>query len=165
MRPGFETDFVSFVETGSSGPLGSSHPYLTIAQEIEAFAKTNYPGIPRREPGRRGATPAHPSATQGMAGHGQASSRCSRSTGPQMDAIPRPPKGSMRLLPFGTVETEDPWATIFDYRSPGKVSDFELASLGADGAEGGTGDDADITSWAEASLVARWFDYTADKRA
>lgn len=54
----------------------------------------------------------------------------------------------------------DPWGNAYEYRSPGKATDFELWSHGADGAEGGVGDDADITSWAEASLIARWFDYT-----
>lgn len=31
----------------------------------------------------------------------------------------------------------------------------ELASLGADGMKGGSEEDADITSWAEASLIGR----------
>src|SRR5206468_1518598 len=34
IRPGFETDFVSFLETGKFDPLPSSHPYMTIAQEM-----------------------------------------------------------------------------------------------------------------------------------
>ena len=32
--------------------------------------------------------------------------------------------------------------------------------LGANGAEGGEGEDADIVSWADASLVGRWYEYT-----
>jgi hypothetical protein len=43
VRPGFEVDFTEFVE---SGALGDDHPYLTIAQEIQNYARTNYPGIP-----------------------------------------------------------------------------------------------------------------------
>ena len=46
IRPGFERDFVSFVETGGFDGLDPSHPYMTIAAETEAFAHTNYPGIP-----------------------------------------------------------------------------------------------------------------------
>ena len=31
----------------------------------------------------------------------------------------------------------DPWGNAYEYRSPGKATDFELWSQGADGAEGG----------------------------
>jgi general secretion pathway protein G len=40
----------------------------------------------------------------------------------------------------------DPWGTPYQYRSGGEQGDFEVKSLGADKAEGGTGDAADITS-------------------
>jgi hypothetical protein len=33
-------------------------------------------------------------------------------------------------------------------------------SLGANGTGGGAGEDADITSWAEASLIGQWYEYT-----
>jgi general secretion pathway protein G len=42
---------------------------------------------------------------------------------------------------------KDPWGNSYVYRSPGEKSDYELSSLGADGKEGGSGDDADIRSW------------------
>ena len=43
----------------------------------------------------------------------------------------------------------DPWGNPYVYRSPGVESPwgYDLASLGADGREGGTGEDADLTSW------------------
>lgn len=43
----------------------------------------------------------------------------------------------------------DPWSKPYIYRSPAEVSrgGFEIISYGADGQAGGTGDDADITSW------------------
>ena len=50
IRPGFERDFVSFLETGSFDGLPSGHPYLTIIEEMENYAKTNYPGIPPADP-------------------------------------------------------------------------------------------------------------------
>jgi hypothetical protein len=31
---------------------------------------------------------------------------------------------------------------------------------GADGVPGGEGENADITSWAEASLIGQWYEYT-----
>ena len=42
----------------------------------------------------------------------------------------------------------DPWGHDFVYLSPGVHNkDFDLLSLGADGEEGGTGSDADVTNW------------------
>jgi len=43
----------------------------------------------------------------------------------------------------------DPWGRPYLYRSPGTASraGFELLSFGADGKEGGTGEDADVASW------------------
>ncbi|WP_407703805.1 type II secretion system major pseudopilin GspG [Xaviernesmea oryzae] len=42
---------------------------------------------------------------------------------------------------------KDPWNHDYIYRSPGQGRPYEILSLGADGAEGGTGDAADIKSW------------------
>lgn len=41
----------------------------------------------------------------------------------------------------------DPWGNQFVYRSPGRNGGYEVISYGADGKEGGEGDNADITSW------------------
>ena len=41
----------------------------------------------------------------------------------------------------------DPWDTPFVYLSPGLNNDFDLSSYGADGEQGGEGDDRDINSW------------------
>lgn len=42
----------------------------------------------------------------------------------------------------------DPWGNSYIYISPGQHGpDYDLKSLGADGLEGGEGDDADIESW------------------
>jgi len=40
----------------------------------------------------------------------------------------------------------DPWGKPFVYKIPGEKSDFDLVSLGKDGAPGGTGDNADISN-------------------
>ena len=50
IRPGFERDFMSLLETGTFDGLPTGHPYLTIIEEMENFAKTNYPGIPPANP-------------------------------------------------------------------------------------------------------------------
>jgi general secretion pathway protein G len=41
----------------------------------------------------------------------------------------------------------DPWGNAYVYRAPGEHGAYDLLSLGADSAPGGTGEDADVTSW------------------
>lgn len=41
-------------------------------------------------------------------------------------------------------QLKDPWGRDLIYRSPGEKGAFDLLSYGADGAEGGSGDDKDI---------------------
>ncbi len=41
----------------------------------------------------------------------------------------------------------DPWGRPYIYRYPGKSGEYDLYSLGADGQEGGSGEDQDVTSW------------------
>jgi general secretion pathway protein G len=42
---------------------------------------------------------------------------------------------------------KDPWGNDYLYVSPGEHGDYDLFSYGADGAKGGDGKNADITSW------------------
>lgn len=46
-----------------------------------------------------------------------------------------------RVLP------KDPWGYDFHYRFPGEQDVYDLFSLGADNAQGGSGEDADILGW------------------
>ncbi|MDH5748304.1 MAG: type II secretion system major pseudopilin GspG [Rhodospirillales bacterium] len=41
----------------------------------------------------------------------------------------------------------DPWGRPYVYVFPGNKSDYDLYSLGADGAEGGEGENKDVVSW------------------
>lgn len=41
----------------------------------------------------------------------------------------------------------DPWSREYIYRYPGEHGDFDLFSLGADGQEGGDGEDQDVRNW------------------
>jgi general secretion pathway protein G len=41
----------------------------------------------------------------------------------------------------------DPWGSPYLYKSPGEHGEYDLQSLGKDRRPGGTGEDADITSW------------------
>ncbi|MBB3802874.1 general secretion pathway protein G [Xanthomonas arboricola] len=49
--------------------------------------------------------------------------------------------GYIRRLP------EDPWDHAYQYRRPGRNGGFDVYSFGADGAEGGDADNADIGNW------------------
>jgi general secretion pathway protein G len=41
----------------------------------------------------------------------------------------------------------DPWNNEYKYASPGEHGKFDLYSMGADGKEGGEGEDQDLVSW------------------
>jgi len=43
----------------------------------------------------------------------------------------------------------DPWGRPYAYKSPGQLNadSYDLLSLGRDGQPGGSGEDADVTSW------------------
>ena len=42
---------------------------------------------------------------------------------------------------------KDPWGNDYQYAYPGDNGDYDLVSLGADGASGGEGENLDIASW------------------
>ncbi len=42
---------------------------------------------------------------------------------------------------------KDAWGRDYQYRAPGEYGDYDLWSYGADGMEGGEGEDADVNSW------------------
>ena len=41
----------------------------------------------------------------------------------------------------------DPWSRPYQFNQPGRSEPYEIICLGADGREGGTGENADIVSW------------------
>lgn len=68
-------------------------------------------------------------------------------------ALSRPPAGAAnadRYRPGGYLKRgagADPWGRPYVYRQPGEHGPYDLYSLGADGVEGGEGNDADIVNW------------------
>jgi general secretion pathway protein G len=42
---------------------------------------------------------------------------------------------------------KDPWGADYHYESPGQHGAVDISSLGADGREGGEGEDKDVLSW------------------
>jgi hypothetical protein len=162
VRPGFEDAFFAFVDQGSFGSvLPPGHPYLTIGQEVQAYDKTNYPGIPPANADvdfRPLLSTLQRKAWLDMQGIIAALEVYNTlkgvypTTGQGLDALVNP------ALP-----KNDPWGNAWVYVSPGVFTDYELSSLGADGKPGGKGLNAEITSWAASSLIAEWFEYTPSK--
>ena len=69
---------------------------------------------------------------------------------PDLEALIEKPSGEDRWNgPYlrKKVVPMDPWGNPFQYRAPGEFYDFDLYSLGADGAEGGDGENRDVTNW------------------
>lgn len=52
-----------------------------------------------------------------------------------------------RNEPLASGRVADPWGRAYVYVYPGNHGKYDLISLGADGVEGGEGEDADIVSW------------------
>lgn len=47
----------------------------------------------------------------------------------------------------GSRVPEDPWGNAYQYRQPGQHGAYDLVSYGANGAPGGSGEDADVANW------------------
>lgn len=62
---------------------------------------------------------------------------------PSSEPLPRAWRedGYIRRLP------KDPWGQDYQYRMPGQHGRYDVYSLGADAAEGGEANDADIGNW------------------
>ena len=152
IRPGFEENFTKLMEEGSLKGT-SSQPYITAAQEIANFARTNYAGIPPANPELQARPLLFPEQ--------RATWDTMQKVMSDIDTF-KATNGSypekLDDLPSGL--PKDAWGNPFVYRLPGFGADYDLISLGADNEEGGEGLDADISSAAGASLVATWNDYT-----
>ena len=62
---------------------------------------------------------------------------------------PDPGEGLQALVDKGVIKKlpKDPWGRPYRYAMPGQHGDADIYSLGADGAEGGEGENADIGNW------------------
>ncbi len=74
------------------------------------------------------------------------------STDQGLDALVRMPEGgripkNYRKGGYIDRNPKDPWGNPYVYVSPGQRGDYEISSYGADGVQGGEGEDADINSW------------------
>lgn len=178
IRPGFEEGFSQLMDTGAFQTT-PKHPYVTIAQEIQNFAKTNYPGIPPANPD----TSARPQLfwEQRMAWRDmQYLVQLLLAYHDDHGAYPSTDQGPGALQPYiDAVNTEnsklgnptyqnlpltDPWKHPYSYKCPGNTGDYDLVSYGADGKPdtkpGGTDINADIWANVDGSVIATWFEYT-----
>jgi hypothetical protein len=161
VRPGFEESFAQFVDRGSFGEvLPPGHPYVTIGQEIAAYSKTNYPGIPPANPAAEFRPLLTPAERKAWADIVTIIGALETWYGSHSNAYPTTSEG-LSVLPV-VVPAADPWGHPYVYASPGRTTDYELSSMGADGIAGPgiSGATDDVTSWAPASLIGEWFEYT-----
>jgi hypothetical protein len=161
IRPGFESDFMSIMESGLAGQLPQTHPYMTIAEEIQAYANTNYPGMkPANTPSAR------PLLTYRQRQAWEEMTVLISALNDYYDAnglYPTTAQGLAALSVIAgpaTLPVTDPWGHAYSYECPGEYAPYDLLCLGANGAKGGTDEDADIAGWAEASLIGTWNEYT-----
>lgn len=169
LRPGFEEQFISFMQTGELKPEQAA-AYLSISQEMENFAKTNYPGVPSANPvhdARPLILPLQRKAWEEMQTISKLLDAYYEEHKDTENPYPSTIEGETLkkylgkiLPPIKEVPLIDPWKVKYDYKYPGKYDKFDLVSYGADGKPGGTGANADITSWAESSLIGTWYEYT-----
>ncbi len=178
LRPGFEDAFAAFVETGRLGSkLPPEHPYMTIGAEIRAYNQANYPGIPPANPEksyRPLLSPRQRRAWEDM-------QQIIAALAAYRDAHGTYPATNPGLTALGSgLPSTDPWGNAYVYASPGVLEDYDLSSLGADGVSDAEAESAapsptappadaiglenkDITSWANASLIGEWFEYTPSR--
>lgn len=152
VRSGFEHDFTEMLDQGSFSGVQTS-PYLPIADEIAAFARTSYTGIPRQIPkSTRDHCYIRNNVRLGI--RCRPLSRLSTNIEIRMVLTPMICR-SLQEHRSKTHGEQD-----FVYKMPGSGNDYDLISLGADDAPGGEDENADISAGAGASLIATWFDYT-----
>jgi hypothetical protein len=109
----YEARFMNLLDTGDFSGDTSSSPYMTIAEEVANFARTNYAGIPPANPETR-APPAVSRTAAGM-GDDDAGHRRNREIPRQQRRVPAESRcGGWRFLPrcLGTrsrLQTSGQW--------------------------------------------------------
>lgn len=173
IRPGFEDQFTMFLARGRLEVPDDVKdlPYVRIAQEMQYAAQTNYPGIRAANP-EDSARPLLTYRQQKAWDDIQEILKLIETYHKQHQTYPATLADLNGLIPAGATpvqDRKDPWQNGYVYRFPGDNAEFDLASWGANGKPGVTDvpegqvpdrEEADITSWADASLVAQWFEYT-----
>lgn len=180
IRPGFERAFLSFMEKLDLNDDDLKDPkYLSICREMENYANTFYRGVPAANPVRE----ARPLLTRKQRAAWvdiQTLARLLRAYYELHQRYPYRLEDLNSLLPFNegtnndgvnppvtSLPQTDPWGHAYVYKYPGDHGDYDLLSYGADGVlderaayKAANPENADITSWAEASLIGTWYEFT-----
>ena len=177
IRPGFEKAFLAFMDTGQLDQI-PEHPYFTIAEEFESYAKTSYPGIPMANPELDYRPLLHPKQIKTWEDMQLIMNALDeyrkRPYATQRQAW-RDMKKLMQLLkdyylangetypadlaqlaqyfPDETVPLDDPWGYPYHFQIPGDHGDYDLFSYGANGQAGGMDEDMDIAMWREIEVA------------
>lgn len=165
VRPGFETSFAMLMETGdATAPPDATYPYVSIGEETRNFAMTNYEGIPPANPDHNVRTLLYPqqrTAWADIQNIMRALEQYHADNANQYPSDLKDPKLGQAAQAAGVpLPVTDPWGNPYDYATPGIYGDYDLASHGTDKHPEVDGLDAAITSWAEGSVVGRWYEYT-----
>jgi general secretion pathway protein G len=106
--------------------VGRTDEARTVAAKQDVAAIMQALKLYRLDNGR------YPSTEQGIA---------ALVTKPQSDPVPANWQKYLDRVP------KDPWGNVYQYLNPGVRGELDVFSMGADGAAGGEGNDADIGSW------------------
>lgn len=165
VRPGFETSFAMLMETGDgNAPPDTTYPYVTIGEEIRNYAMTNYENIPPANPDHNVRTLLYfqqRTAWGDIQDIMKALAQYHQDNGNTFPKTLADPKLQAAAAKAGVaLPANDPWGNPYDYSTPGVFGDYDLASHGTKAHPEVDGLDGDITSWAEGSVVGRWYEYT-----
>ena len=178
IRPGFEQDFASLIAAGDfNRSLPHNSRYFSISKEMKAFANTNYPGVPTVNPEKNVRTLISYRQKRAWSDIQILMKMLEdyRSDLQNNGTYPDTQAGLAALAPYGAAygldptTLRDPWNNSYQYKAPGDYGAYDLASWGQNGQPGVshdpvTGDvlveTADITSWAEASVIDTWYEFT-----
>lgn len=165
VRPGFEISFAMLMETGDATlPPDASFPYVSIGEEVRNFAMTNYEAIPPANPDRNVRTLLYPIQRQAWEEIQAIMKALEQHRTDNAGAYPpnlADPKLATAATKAGVKLTaNDPFGAPYNYRTPGIYGDYDLWTTGTTAQPMVDGLDGVISSWAEGSVVGRWYEYT-----
>jgi hypothetical protein len=165
-------------------PNAPPTPYVTIGEEIQNYAMTNYDHIPPANPDNNVRPQLYPLQIRAwkemqdimtvLEAYNDQQHKAKPGLDPNTHVYPQsltdPAFAALVPLNDGSGNTvvsklvlNDPWGRPYVYSSPGEHGeDYDLATYGASGNAKASGDglDAWITSWAGGNVVSRWYEYT-----
>ncbi|MGY6126832.1 type II secretion system protein GspG (plasmid) [Paraburkholderia strydomiana] len=165
VRPGFETCLAMLMETGDATLApDAKYPYVSIGEEVRNFAKTNYEAIPPANPDRNVRTLLYPvqrQAWQEIQNIMQSLEQYrTDNTGTYPPNLTDPKLAAAAAKAGVKLSAADPFGAPYNYRFPGIYGDYDLWTTGTATQPAVDGLDGVISSWAEGSVVGRWYEYT-----